>query len=243
MCMTSCSIFGPQAQIEVLLPSPPPHWILAFPDLAFTLVFPDGAGCEQAVTVLNTGKPVAIGCSKEANTAILAYPYSVAAGQTVNGYEGMLRPAGGLYPASLDCTRATPTLLLDWKDGAVVTVLNRLHARGFSTSLLNAGRLSRCFQETADPLSLDLPGIEEKLAQGGFSAYDMDPLPCRDIQVKVGAGDWFLESPLSSVASSAEDGALALNGISLGMHGLFSTAGHEMKINVRASETVVLPVR
>jgi hypothetical protein len=242
-CLVSCGAFGPQAYVEALIPTPPAHWIRAFPDLEFLLVFPDATGCEQAVRVAEAGKPVTIGCSKAGNTAILAYPCSSWDGEGENGRAGILPPAGGLYPGSLDGSRPKPTLLLDWRDGAVATVLSRLRSLGRDTSLLNAARLSQYFREAEDPWKLDLQGIEEKLAGGSFSAYDIDLLPCRNIQVKAGAGEWFLESPYSSVTTLAEEGTLTLWGMSLGMHGLFSVDGHLMKINVGKSETVVRSVR
>jgi hypothetical protein len=166
--MTSCGAFGPQAHVEVLIPAPPRHWTRAFPDLEFLLVFPDAAGCLQSIKVADAGKPAAIDCSKAGNTAVLAYPCISRNGEAENDDAGMLRPAGGLYPGSLDGSRSDPTLLLDWKDGAVATVLCRLRSIGRDTSLLNAARLSRYFQEVEDPWKLDLNGIGEKLARGGL---------------------------------------------------------------------------
>jgi hypothetical protein len=114
---------------------------------------------------------------------------------------------------------------------------------GRDTSLLNAARLSRYFHEVEDPWKLDLDGIEEKLAEGSFSAYDIDPLSCRDIQLRLGTGEWFLESPFSLVTTAADDGVLSIRGVSLGMHRLFAVDGRLMNISVNASETVVAPVR
>jgi hypothetical protein len=75
------------------------------------------------------------------------------------------------------------------------------------------------------------------------SAHDIDPLPCRDIQLRVGPGEWFLESPFSPVATVAEDGILSIWGISLGMHRLFSLDGRFLNISVGQSETDAAPVR
>lgn len=215
----------------------------AFPDLEFLLVFPDAAGHEQTKRVTDAEKPVTIDCSKEGNSAILAYPCSSRDGGGGDGRPGILRPAGGLYPRSLDGSRSEPTLLLDWKDGAVATVLSRLRSIGRDTSLLNADRLSRYFQAVEDPWKLDLDGIAEKLAEGSFSAYDIDPLSCRDIQLWVGTGEWFLESPFSPVMTAADDGILSIWGVSLGLHRLFSVDGRLTNISVSASETAVAPVR
>jgi hypothetical protein len=242
-CLASCGAFGPQAHVVVFIPAPPSHWTRAFPDLEFLLVFPDAAGREQSIRAADPRKPVRIDCSKETNTAILAYPCSSRDGEGGSGRPGMLRPAGGLYPGSLDGSRSEPTLLLDWKDGAVATVLSRLHSLGRDTSLLNAARLSLYFQEVEDPWKLDLDGIEEKLAEGSFSAYDIDPLSCRDIQLRVGAGEWFLESPFSPATTVADDGVLSIRGVSLGMHRLFTVDGRLTNISVSTSETAVAPAR
>ncbi len=241
--LLSCGAFGPQAHIEVLIPAPPVHWTRAFPDLAFLLVFPDAAGREQVVRVSDPVNPVTIDCPKTGNTPVLAYPFSSMDEEGGIGREGMLRPAGGMYPDSLDDSRLEPALVLDWRDGAVATVLSRLISLGRDTSLVNAARLARYFREREDPWKLDLPRIEEALARGEFTAYDMDELPCRDVYVNAGPGEWFMESPFSSVTTLTREGNLGLTGVSLGMHGLFSVDGHLTLINVSGTEVVVMPVR
>jgi hypothetical protein len=242
-CLVSCGAFGPQAQIYVLIPVPPLTWTRAFPDLEFRLAFPDSAGREQVVKVADPGKPVAIDCSKTGNTPILAYPCSARDDKGEIGRAGMLRPAGGMYPGSLDESSPQPTLVLDWRDGPVATVLFELLLLGRNISLINAARLSQYFRDAEDPWHLDLQLIEGELATGKFTAYDLDALPCRDVYVKAGPGEWFMESPFSTVTSLTEQGTLSLPGVSLGMHGLFSVDGRLMMIDVGRTETVVMPVR
>jgi hypothetical protein len=242
LCLASCGAFEPQARIKVLIPTPPDHWIRAFPDLEFVLVFPGVSGEEQEIKVADATRPTTITCSKAGNSSILAYPRSSRDGKSADARAGPLRPAGGLYPGSIDDTGAEPTLLLDWRDGAVATVLSRLHALGRDTSLVNASRLSQYFREAADPWNLDLEGIAEKLAKGDFSAYDIDLLPCRDINVKAGAGEWFMESPFSPVTALVQEGTLTLRTICLGMHTLFSIDGRLVKIDVGRKETFVKSV-
>ena len=242
-CLFSCDAFGPLAHVDVVMPAPPQHWSQAFPDLEFRLVFPDSAGREQVVRVTDPGKPVAIECSKNGNTPILAFPSCARDPEGQTGRAGTLRPAGGMYPGSLDESSPRPTLVLDWRDGAAAAVLFRLISLGRDTSLVNAVRLARYFRDAADPWNLDLNLIEEKLAAGKFTAYDIDELPCRDVDVKAGTGEWFMESPFSTVTSLTRDGTLSLPGISLGMHGLFSVDGRLMMIDVGRIETAVLRVR
>lgn len=242
-CLLSCSAFGPLAHVDVLIPTPPAHWTRAFPDLQFRLVFPDSAGRGQAVRVTDPGKPVAIDCPKTGNIPILAYPVSARDQQGNTDQAGLLRPAGGMYPGSLDESSQRPTLVLDWRDGAAATVLFRLLSLGRDTSLINAARLARYFRDAEDPWNLDLNLIEEKLAAGKFTAYDIDKLSCRDVEVNAGRGEWFMESPFSTVTSLIGEGTLSLAGVSLGMHGLFSADGRLMMIDVGRIETVVLPIR
>jgi len=242
LCLVSCGAFGPLAHVDVLIPGPPAHWTRAFPDLQFCLVIPDSSGKEQTVWVTDPGQPVAIDCSKTGNTPILAYPVSAKDRQGVTGRAGMLRPAGGIYPGSLDESSPRPTLMLDWRDGAAATVLSRLLSVGRDTSLINAARLVRYFRDAEDPWKLDLERIEEKLAAGKFTAYDIDELPCRNVDVKVGAGEWFMETPFSAVATVTGERTLGLAGVSLGMHGLFSMDGRLLVIDVGRVDTAVLPV-
>jgi hypothetical protein len=243
LCLLSCGVLGPLAHVDVLIPTPPAHWTRAFPDLQFCLVFPDSSGREQVVIVADSGKRVAIDCSKTGNTPILAYPVSARDPQGLTGRAGMLRPAGGMYPGSLDESSPHPTLVLDWRDGAAATVLSRLLSLGRDTSLINAARLIRYFRDAEDPWNLDLELIEEKLAAGKFSAYDIDQVLCRDVDVDAGAGEWFMESPFSALTTVTGEGTLSLAGISLGMHRLFSVDGRLIVIDVGRNETAVLPVR
>ena len=200
-------------------------------------------GREQAVRVTDPGKPVAIDCPKNGNTPILAFPVYAGDPPGETGRAGMLRPAGGMYPGSLDQSSPRPTLVLDWRDGAAATVLFQLLSLGRDTSLVNAARLAGYFQEAEDPWNLDLKLIEDKLASGKFTAYDIDKLPCRDVDVNVGTGEWFTESPFSAVTSVTGNGILSLAGLSLGMHGLFSVDGRFLMMDVGRTETVVLPIR
>jgi hypothetical protein len=243
LCLLSCGPFGPLAHVDVLIPIPPPQWTRAFPDLQFCVTFPDSAGREQTVKVADPWNAVTIDCCKTGNTPILAYPCTAKDPSREGGRAGTLRPAGGMYPGSLDESGPRPTLLLDWRDGAAATVLFRLLSLGRDISLINASRLCQYFRDAEDPWNLDLTLIGEKLAAGNFTAYDIDTLPSRDVRVKAGAGEWFLESPFSAVTSLNGEGTLNLAGVSLGMHGLFSVNGLMMMIDVGRLETVVMPVR
>ena len=106
-----------------------------------------------------------------------------------------------------------------------------------------AAWLARYIREAEDPWNLDLRLIEEKLAAGKFTAYDIDALPCRNVDVNTGTGEWFMESPFAAVTSVTGAGTLSLAGVSLGMHGLFSTDGRFLIMDVHRTETAVLQIR
>ncbi|MGA2975362.1 MAG: hypothetical protein ABSF77_08645 [Spirochaetia bacterium] len=239
---TGCSLLSPDACVNVIIPGPPKQWLRAFPDLSFLLVFLDANGDEQHQEVTEWQSAVSISCAKAANTPILAYPRVSWDATAADAGPGLLRPAGGLYPASLLEPPDQGSLQLSWQDGAAALVVSRLRAIGRDVSLLNAGRLMTYLRQEPDPWNLDLDAMAEKMARGEFRVYDIDSLTCRDVRIRPGVGTWFLEGPFSP-ALTAEDEVIALQGVSLGSHGLFSTDGRFFKLQVGAYETVLLPVQ
>jgi len=223
----SCALFGPEAAVRVVLPALPKHWAQAFPDLGCLIVFLDARGGVRKVEARDWGTPVVVSCSKAGNTPILAYPAAPGNEAAAGDGSGFLRPAGGLYPISLGESNGEATLSLMWQDGPVAYLFHRLAALGRDTSLVNAERLSRCLGVVSDPWALDLVGMAEKLATGAFTAHDIECLPGRDVQLTPGAGEWFLESPFSSVMLLAEGATLELHDVPLGMHPLLGRRPHD----------------
>ena len=231
----SCSVFRQEAELSVTIPSPPGHWVHAFPDLHFDLVFPDSGGRWQRRAVTDPLQPTVISCSKEGNAPVLAYPVAERA-------QGLLRPAGGLSPPGCVDQGTPPHLALSWEEGPLALVFKTLTGRRFDTSRVNAQRLASCFKRHADPWALDLVAIAEKLIQGDFSAYDIDALPARQVALRPGAGQWFLESPFSSPGSVGDGDLLIFPSLGLGTHALFSADGRRIMIWVGAEETVIGPL-
>ena len=231
----SCALFGPRTDLRVRLPEPPEQWSRAFADLRFSLVFRDGSGTWRTVTVTDRSQAPVVSCWKAGNTPVLAYPTAARAA-------GYLRPAGGLYPEDCVDGSGNSEITLSWGDGCLAYVFKLLAERGFDTSLVNAGRLASCFGRHADPWSLDLDAVAQKLAQGDFSAYDIDLLPARDVTLSPGAGEWFLESPFASTNLIITVESMTLPALSVGMHALFSTRGGAFRICVGERETVTRPL-
>ena len=227
----ACSAFGPEGSVSVVIPAPPEHWIRAFPDLWFLVVFPDAQGRNREVEAADWRTPVSVSCSKAGNTPVLAFPRTSRDTGQRNGERGILRPAGGLFPVSPGASRAETTLELTWEAGVVASVVSRLISTGRDASLFNATRLADFLRRAEDPWKFDLDGIAQKIAEGRFNAYDIDLLPCRDVTVKPGAGEWFLESPFCPVMTAQADGTLTLLSLVQGMHGLFSMEGQTVRID------------
>ena len=127
-------------------------------------------------------------------------------------------------------------------DAAVVTIARPVKNDLLDTEFLGltGNQLADFLRRAADPWMLDLDGIAQKIAEGCFNAYDIDPLPGRDVTVRPGAGEWFLESPFCPVMTVQADGTLTLLNLALGMHGLFSMNGQMNRIDVSPAGTVVM---
>jgi hypothetical protein len=90
-----------------------------------------------------------------------------------------------------------------------------------------------------DPWNLDLAGIAQKIAEGTFSAWDLDLLPQRDATFTAGPGQWFFESPFSDTMTADPAGMVTAHSLTIGMHGLFSVEGRSLLLYVGPREIVV----
>jgi len=222
------------------MPEPPPHWKSSFPDLGFILEFRDAGSRVQQVVGEDWSAGVEIACSKEENSPILAFPWS--GGCPPAGAGLVLPPAGGLFPLSLETAGGQKVLSLSWKDGCAALVVSRIRALGRDVGLFNVPRLVERLRFADDPWSWDSVTMAERIAAGDFTAYDIDPLPSRDVELDVGDGQWFLESPFAAVRRVDSGGTLVLPAVPLGLHTLFSLEGARIGISVGEKETVVGPM-
>ena len=88
---------------------------------------------------------------------------------------------------------------------------------------------------------IDINLIVRQLAVYDFSAYDVKALPARDVIIAVPDGDWFLESPFSSVYRNDNGDQLLLTNISLGFHSLFQySSGLRFDIYITENDCVVV---
>jgi hypothetical protein len=222
------------------MPEPPLHWQCAFPGLGFTLEYRDARGRVQEVVGEDWSERVEVICSKEQNSPILAYPW--AGEDSPAGARAVLPPAGGFFPLSLGVAGGKEVLCLSWEDGCAALVVSRVKELGRDVGLFNVPRMVERMRLAGDPWGWDSVAMAERIAAGDFTAFDIDPLPSRDVELAVAEGGWFLESPFATVRGVDSGGTLVLPAVPLGPHTLFSLKGARIGIYVGEKETIVGPM-
>ena len=237
--LLSCELLSPGARVIVRLPPPPPHWQRAFPGLGFLLEFRDASGRIQQLVGEDWTGGAEIFCSKEQNSPVLAYPWIVEGSPA--GSNRVLPPAGGFFPLSLEDAGGQEALCLSWEDGCAALVVSRVKALGRDIGLFNVSRLVELMRLADDPWSWDAVGMAESIAAGEFTAFDIDPLPSREVELAVCEGEWFIESPCATARCVDSGGTLVLPAVPLGAHTLFSMDGSATSLYVGQRETIVGP--
>ncbi len=130
LCLGACTLLDREAVVTVLLPPAPAPWVAAFPGMCFLVVCPDGSGQFREMMSGPGQSCVHLSCSKGVNTPVLAYPLIAEGDKAGTADPGSLRPAGGIFPASVAAGDDGLNLLLSWQDGPVALVLHRLFAAG-----------------------------------------------------------------------------------------------------------------
>jgi hypothetical protein len=240
LSVSSCSFLALEEEVTLLCPTPPVVWQIAFPGLVFRVVTTDSRGAPLVAEVTDWRDPVALKCLRTANAPIVAWPYEPGNRQSPVCVPGLLRPAGGFFPLSLRANGNRQVLELSWTDGPAALVIARVAAEGRDVSRFNVPRLRLFLRESGEPWSLDLDAVAQRIAQGEFTAWDIDPLPCRDVEVEPGPGAWFLESPFSPTFE-ANGGRILLPRIALGTHRLFALTGRSWVVEVGENECVIVP--
>jgi hypothetical protein len=223
-CISSigCSLFDSAAEVRVVIPEPPLPWRQAFPDLCFSLRYPDGSGSIQWQHGALGGSSASVRIFKGCNTPVLAYPWSA---EEPSVAPGVLRPAGGLWTADFRSGESGPELVLSWEDGAAAEIFRLLRESVIDAALVNGERLASRMREAPDPWSWDVTAIADTLAAGDFDAYDIDPLPVSDVPLTVPPGTWLLESPFRPPLEPDPGGNILIEGLGFGLHHLFGAGG------------------
>jgi hypothetical protein len=237
LTLLGCGLFDAGIEICVILPAAPSVWLDELGELRFSLVYPGWDGRLTRTEVMTAGSPVRVSCSKRGNSPVLAYPWCAGAGSAAAF--AALRPAGGLFPRDLRQGAAGLELVLSWEDGAAAEVFRALFEGGIDTELVNGDRLARLLEDTPDPWEWNLESIVSDIAEGDFTAYDIDRLPSRDVRLPAPQGAWFMESPFYPVLATGPDGRLFLESLTFGLHHLFG-GGRRMDVflDARGASTV-----
>jgi hypothetical protein len=146
-----------------------------------------------------------------------------------------------LFPLSLEATGGQEVLSLSWEDGCAALIVSRVKKLGRDMGRFNVSRLVERMRLAEDPWRWDAVTMAERIATGDFTAFDIELLPSRDVELTIVEGEWFLESPFAPVHGVGSDGKLALQAVALGPHTLFSMDGSETRMYVGEKETVVGP--
>lgn len=238
--LCACTAFLPDQEVRVLPPVPPVHWQIAFPQLAFLVTARDSHGRPREVIAQDWRRPARIECARALNAAILAWPFVPQRPPLAAVPPGALRPAGGFFPSCLRDFEGTQVVELTWEDGASALVVDRVAAAGGDVSRFNAARFCAYLRQEPDPWQVDLDAAAQGIAEGRFTAWDIDLLPAREARAAVGPGSWFLESPFS-LPAAAENGVVVVGGVSRGSHRLFSLAGSCWRLEVGEGEPLLIP--
>jgi hypothetical protein len=132
-------------------------------------------------------------------------------------------------------------LELSWQDGPAAALLGALWDAGVDVALLNAPRLVERMRGAADPWAWDIASVAERLAAGDFTAWDLDLLPCADVSVRTGEGEWFVESPFAAPQDAGPAGMVRLSALPYGIHSLFGPGGRRCSVFLDARGPVVVP--
>jgi len=238
--LCSCALAQTDQPIQVLLPPPPAGWQIAFPGLVFRVSSRDASGARVEVDAALWHEPVGLTCARSPNVPILAWPW-VPAGERSGGVPpGSLRPAGGAFPRCLRDWKGRTVVELSWEEGPAALVLDRAAAQGADLARFNAARLFGYLGKRSDPWKVDLDKAAQRIAEGTFTAWDLDDLPVKDVSLDTGPGTWFLEDPLEPPAG-AEGGAVSFGAVAVGAHRLFSLAGAVWRVQVAEGEVMLMP--
>ncbi len=237
--MQGCGFFSSNSVLSVSIPTLPELWARNFQGLAFELVFMDGTGLVQKITVSESDLPVSISCARVRNSPVLAYPVLPASAAAEPGSaRHVLKPAGGLFPQSLVPSGQTALFPLRWEQGPVAEVLLSLWEQGLDASLLNAERLTACLCAEPDPWVWDLAVVGQRISEGSFDARSVDRLPGGPARFNAACGLWFPESPCGSVYI-AEGGILDIPEVPSGRHALFRDGGGMIEFFMDATGSVL----
>ncbi len=206
----SCSYFGPEQEIVLVLPDLPEPWKESFSALPFSVCFPGRQGSIERYLANADSCELALSVLKGACIPVTAYPLLG---------EIALLPAGALF--SLDLAE-DGRLLLSWDQGFTASLLLDIFAAGVEIETINTDRLSlEIVDRTSNPWTLDRNAICGALLGGEFRVTDLKFLPVVDCLLVVGDGFWLTENPHTPLFEADTEGTITLP-LTWGYHRIFS---------------------
>jgi hypothetical protein len=218
-----CSVRGPVASVDVVLPALPAPWtdrfarreavVIAYDDGCPVMAY-EGPWTQQVPLQIAGGSPIPVLVVPICDT----FP---------------LRPAGALivgYPEGAS-VRAT------WHDGVVATIASVLGTRGVDLRGFNWLRLATEIRKRGppDPWDLDLDRIAVRIVEGSFRVTDLRVREKVTVEIDLDPGLWFTDSALGPMVDSP---AFEL---APGYHRLFhASSPRQLSLMVGEEETVVL---
>jgi hypothetical protein len=235
LALTGCAFFSAALTLRVRLPEPPPHWQDSFTSWEWLLCFPGPDGGPATRILAAEEREASITVPKQRNLPVTA---------TIVLASGLrLPPAGGIYP--LDASGDFWDLDISWQNGFAAELLSRLIGGGVEVAGLNSRRLAAEIwdRSAGDPWRLDMNGMAQALATGGFTVYAIRLLAHCSATVTPGTGRWFLESPFAFPLEADADGVLALQDLPVGTHTLFALGGERRYLLsiTEAGDVVMVP--
>lgn len=218
-CLTGCSFpvpqWGSSSELEFVLPSTPAAWS-GFGALDYSIVLPPraGGGASPAARVAAGVENVQLTLEKGINLPVLAYPI-------LDGRTDLLKPAGAIYPSSLD---DRGRLVLSYRDGFLAELLYPLSASEELISSLNVERLREEIwtRSQGDPWLLDREEILIALAYGNMRSDKISLLPSFDLSISAPVALWVAGDPFRApCTAAAEHPELELAGVAAGVHHFF----------------------
>jgi len=199
-------------EVEVLLAPPPAAWreLGSFGHLVL-LPSDDATAVVVEVETESGEKSLRIRIEKRTNLPILDYP--VFAGRT-----DLLKPAGGIYPLSLD---ERGRLRMSYREGFLAEMLFPVSRAGELLEAVNTERMSREIwdRSAADPWVIDREAILGTLLYGSMRSDRIRRRPSFDLSFDAAPGTWFGDDPfLGPFFVDSEQSSIELKGIPTGVH-------------------------
>lgn len=217
--LAACSLpipqWGTNSELEVRLPAPPPAWE-PFGALAYSIVLPAPQPGQPSPSLrVDAGaRSIHLTIEKSINLPILAYPL-------LQGRADLLRPAGGVFPFSLD---ERGRLELSYRDGFLAQMLFPLYGKNDLIAAVNVERLSEAIWERSlgDPWSVDRERILVTLVYGTMRSDRISLLPAFSLSISAHPGIWIAGDPFRAPLTVPLDSrAFELDRLPTGIHHFF----------------------